>query len=320
MWRMVAGTALVCILLAGGAVVAAEAVSPPLVLKTEAGWVDVFRPDGSFLQSLPIEGDESDEDNRDFFTFVKDMDFDGFPDVGILFSQGQKAYYDAWLWRPDAEAFVGYEEMREIPSPRFDSESKRVTSHALVGRGSEKTILAWVNGMLAPLERTTQCLNGDSGSVVIGRYLRGVDGELRLVSEETRRPMEEEACGDGGEVTPAHGSLHGNATGVQGCYALKSDTLDGYMTVREDDEENVHAVHIFAIRKDGANNTGEVDGIGKLVGNTIAIKYGGDDPDAIIDVIFTGETAKVVTSEEFRGSGWLGAGVILDGEYTRERK
>jgi hypothetical protein len=605
MWKMAAGTALACILLAGGAVVAAEAVSPPLVLKMEAGWVDVFRPAGSFLQSLPIEGDEPDEDNRDFFTFIEDMDFDGFPDVGILFSQGQKIYYDAWLWRPDAEAFVGYEEMREIPSPRFDSESKRVTSYALVGRGSEKTILAWVNGKLAPFERTTQCLDGDSGSIVISRYLRGVDGELRLVHEETRKPTEEEACGDnamddaryppelsglnlflgspadmldvavlpngewwlrsadmdrtllfesrrmpplrhehekeaaerlirtewpqareiaispfpalaerlaypalkaeflngenedarrfvaalvladewnfwfvleasvdaqldcganaeaaagsedlrkdmerlllgikaidpadgdflpsfgipvyfdaigsplrisvmdalvrikkvvtpentpgidaeriayrfdgpgaivgrpvlffsfgagnrdkfaaerrlavdlegmvyemdvlaggeyrrweangtlwrsehaGGEVTPAHDGLHGNAIGVQGCYTLKSDTLDGYMTVREGDKENVHAVHIFAIQKDGANNTGEVDGGGKLVGNTIAIKYGGDDPDATIDVIFTGETAKVVTSEEFRGSGWLGAGILLDGEYTRERK
>lgn len=315
MWRMTAGTALVCILLAGGAVVAAEAVSPPLVLKTEAGWVDVFRPDGSFLQSLPIEGDEPDEDNRDFFTFIEDMDFDGFPDVGILFSQGQKICYDAWLWRSDAEAFVGYEEMREIPSPRFDSEGKRVTSHALVGRGSEKTILAWVNGRLAPFERTTQYLNGDSGSIVISRYLRGVDGGLRLVHEETREPTEEEACGD-----DVHDSLRGNATGVQGCYTLKSDALDGCMTVREGDEENFHAIHIFAVQKDGANNAGEVNGGGKLVGNAIAVRYGGDDPDATIDVIFNGETAKVVTSDAFKGSGWLGAGVVLDGEYAREGK
>jgi hypothetical protein len=201
---MLAGAAFVCLFLIGHSVMAADEEvvggTIPFALKVEAGSVDVHRPDGALLQSLPYGGDEPDEDNRDFFTFVEDMDFDGFPDVGILFSQGQKIYYDAWLWRSDAEAFVWYEDMRDIPSPRFDSESKKVTSFAQVGRGFEKTVLAWENGKLVPFERTMQCLDGDSGNIVISRYLRGADGELRLVNEETRQPTEDayedDAMGD----------------------------------------------------------------------------------------------------------------------------
>ena len=39
-----------------------------------------------------------------------------------------------------------------------------------------------------------------------------------------------------------------------------------------------------------------------------------------VAVIFDGETAKVVTSDAFKGRGWLGAGVVLDGAYAREGK
>lgn len=662
--------------------------TPPFVLKMGTGSVDVHRLDGSFLQSLPYDGDGPDEDNRDFFTFVEDMDFDGFPDVGVLFSQGQKILYDAWLWRQDAGSFVKCEEMRDIPSPRFDPVTKRVTSFEQAGLGSAKTILAWESGKLVALEKTVRYPDGDSGDIVISRYLRGSDGELRLVHEETRRPADGDACeddamddayyrpdlsglnlfldppadtldvavlpngewwlwrgfpdrtlliesrrmpaldyekaaaerlvltewplareitvspfpalgekltypvfkaefltgenedtrqfvaalifadewsfwfvldapadaqlghpdadadaaagnerlredmekllldieavdpvdgdflpsfgipvylagadspsrirvmdalirikkvvvpedspwlGDGriayrydgpgtvagkpallfsfgadsrekftaerhfavdvkgrvyemdilaggeywqwedrgtpwwgeyvdGEKTlsigdyregpfgmyfvcsfsvdgvelagltvPARGRnasgdgfvfqlagddsavtvtldadwkesapgeaakklagryvrqlerepvdhLHGNSTDVHGHYTLKSDAFDGYMTVERTDKESFYAVRIFAIQKSGANNSGEVDGSGKLAGNTISIEYGGDDPDATIDVIFDGETAKVATSENFQGSGWLGAGVVLDGEYVREKR
>ncbi|MDR1611899.1 MAG: hypothetical protein LBT97_03840 [Planctomycetota bacterium] len=657
----------------------------PFVLKIGATSVDVYRPDGSLLQALPCGGDEPDDDNRDFFAFVEDMDFDGFPDVGVLFSQGQKILYDAWRWRPEAGAFVRYEGMRDIPSPRFDPESKRVTSFELAGRGEAKTIFAWENGELVPLEQTVQYLDDDGGKIVISRYARGADGELRLVGEERRRVEEMGDCEDdvlddasyrpdlpglnlflnppadpldvavlpngewwlwradedrtlfiesrrlpaldyekeaaerlvrtgwpmareiavapfsalaekitypafkaeflvgenedtrqfvaalvfteewsfwfvlyasadellgppdagadadavvgnerlrkymekllldidavdpaGGDFLPSFGipvymtgadstlrisvmdalirikkvagpedspwlgeggiayrydgpgsaagkpallfsfgadsrekftaerryavddaglvyemdvlaggeywqledappswwgeytagekalyignyregpygmyficsfsvggieqadltvpargrtasgyglvfQLAGDDSEVtvsldedwgemdlgeaakmlvgnyvraesagpeltyEGYYTLKSDAFDGYLTVEQTGGENFYAVHIFAIQKGGANNSGEVDGGGKLVGNKILVEYGGGipDPDATVEVIFDGETAKVATSEAFKGSGWLGAGVVLDGEYAREKK
>lgn len=189
MWRVMAGAALVCVLLVGGAAVAAEAESngapSPLVLKTEAGKVDVYRLDGSFLQSLPYEGDEPDDDNRDHFTMVKDMNFDGFPDVGVLFWEGARIHYDAWLWQPDTGAFIQYAPMRDMPNPAFDAETKQVTSFELCcGTGSAKTVFAWENGTLIALERVERVPDEDNGTMTVSRYARGAHGALQLVEEE----------------------------------------------------------------------------------------------------------------------------------------
>ena len=197
MWRMLAGTALACVLFLGGAVMAAEAesndVPPPFVLKTEAGRVDVYRPNGSLLQSLPYEGDEPDDDNRDHFTMVRDMNFDGFPDVGVLFWEGARIQYDAWLWRPESGAFVQYEAMRDIPNPGFDAEARQVTSFELCcGTGSAETVFAWENGALVALRRVERVPDEASGSITVSRYARGADGELQLVEEEITGPEKTE--------------------------------------------------------------------------------------------------------------------------------
>jgi hypothetical protein len=190
---MLTGAALACVLLVGGAAAAVEAkandVPSPLVLKTEAGRVDVFRPDGSFLQSLPIEGDEPNDDNRDHFTLVEDMNFDGFPDVGVLFWEGARIHYDAWLWRPDAEAFIQYMPMRDIPNPGFDAEAKRVTSFELCcGTGLAESVFAWEDGALVELEWVERVPDDDGGAIAVSRYARGADGALQLVEEKINGP------------------------------------------------------------------------------------------------------------------------------------
>jgi hypothetical protein len=50
------------------------------------------------------------------------------------------------------------------------------------------------------------------------------------------------------------------------------------------------------------------------------VEFGADDPTSTVDVTFDGETAKAATSQAFKESGWRGNGVVLDGEYTREKK
>ena len=197
MWRVMAGTALACALFINGVAVAAEtesnSVPSPLVLKTEAGRVDVYRPDGSFLQSLPYEGDEPDDDNRDHFTFVEDMNFDGFPDVGVLFWEGARIHYDAWLWQPDMEALVQYAPMRDLPNPGFDANAKLVRSfEPCCGTGMVKSVFAWENGTLVELERMERIPDEDSGTTTVSRYARGDDGVLQLVEEEIIRPEETE--------------------------------------------------------------------------------------------------------------------------------
>ena len=228
MWGKWPRTLLLCLLLIGRAAVAAEresaGVTLNLALKTEAGSVDVYLPDGRLLQSLPYDGDDPDEENRNYFAFVKDMDFDGFPDVGILFSQGTNIYYDAWLWRPDAGAFVKYKGMREIPSPDFDPETKRVTSFEHGSAVSYvKTILAWENGKLIKLEQMVQYADDDGKSVVIDRYARGADGELQLLGTETRRPEEMDGCGDD-TADPAF--CQPDLSGLNFFLDLRADMLD----------------------------------------------------------------------------------------------
>jgi hypothetical protein len=110
-----------------------------------------------------------------------------------------------------------------------------------------------------------------------------------------------------------------NATGVQGYYKLKSDAFDGYMTVKQGDEENFYGVYLYAIQKGNAENSGEVDGVGKIEGKKILVDFGGEEGQTVT-VNFDGETATVETSKEFKDSGWLGNGVVLDGKYVREKK
>lgn len=117
--------------------------------------------------------------------------------------------------------------------------------------------------------------------------------------------------------------LRKNAEGVQGLYRFQSEGYDGYLTVQAADDPGVWAVEISAIMTGDSENSGEVQGLGRLDGNRMAVNYGDDEAEKdgrTVDITFDGETARVATSEGFKRSGWLGHNVVIDGDYLREKK
>lgn len=171
--------------------------TPPLRLDVGEASVDVYRADGTLLQSLPILG-EIPRESRDFAAIVEDANFDGHPDVLVLFSQGSvNLYYDWWLWRPDADAFVLREDLRDLSCPSFDGDSG--TIHVFE-RGSAVChvtgALDWLDGEPVWLTQTVVDEDDKGDGVLVRRYMRGLDGELRLVYECDAAPGSESPYGD----------------------------------------------------------------------------------------------------------------------------
>ncbi len=189
---------------------AEEKEAQPFTLKAGNGTVDVFRPDGSLLQSLPSGGRLREDSDPDSFAFVQDMDFDGSPDVGIFSTQGaQNIFYDCWLWREDAGAFVQYEGFSDVSSPGFDTERKRVTSFTHSSATDNVTAeYAWVDGRLVLMEETVQEYSWEGELFRILRHARGDDGEIRLIEEKTLSPGEMDALRNDSEETAELGIPH----------------------------------------------------------------------------------------------------------------
>lgn len=112
--------------------------------------------------------------------------------------------------------------------------------------------------------------------------------------------------------------LRKNAEDAQGFYWLKSDVFEGYLTLEKGEEENVYAVDISVMMKNEPHNSGDFSGIGKLSGSKMSV-LDSEDTD-VITIDFDGETAILTSTGEFKKSSELGEGVILDGEYLREKK
>jgi hypothetical protein len=153
--------------------------------------VEVSDRNGRLIQSLPFAGEGVNDGNREYFAIVEDMNFDGFPDVRILFSQGNvNIYYDWWLWDREANTFIWYEEGQNFSAPVFEQASKRISVYERASAyNSMQGELEWQNGHLIWLvwcEKTVVDDAGDGKHVIVSRYLRDPDGELRLVEEKTR--------------------------------------------------------------------------------------------------------------------------------------
>jgi hypothetical protein len=115
-----------------------------------------------------------------------------------------------------------------------------------------------------------------------------------------------------------HDWLRKNAEDAQGFYRLKSASLEGYLTLEKGDEDGVYAVVFDVVMKNDAQNSGSFEGPGKLSGSKMTAPH--DDDENAVSITFDGETAIVETSRSFKESGWLGAGVTIDGEYVREKR
>lgn len=178
--------------------------------------VDVFDSQGKLLQSLPRGGEPPTEDNHDYFTFIEDMNFDGYPDIGILFSQGlRNIYYDCWLWQPDAKKFVKYEDMSDMANLGFIPGVKKVYSYTHVSAAfNGKTEYVWENGRLAAVSQDIQEYSDDGKTIIVRRYDRDAGGKLRLTSESILPPEEVERI-HGREREDADRESETDASGLQ---------------------------------------------------------------------------------------------------------
>lgn len=203
---------------AAGGALGAEMVAP-LRLRFVDDMVEVRDANGRFMQAIPHEGELPDQENGDIFTFVADLDFDGFPDVGVLSSRGMyNLFYDCWLWRPDRGRFEKHDELTDLPNLRVLPERKRLLScmHgcAVSHLAAE---YAWENGRLTVTAQTEQDYAKDGKGVVVRRYERGEGEELRLVSERALTagaPDGKKPAADGLNLFP--GDLPGDARLVEG--------------------------------------------------------------------------------------------------------
>lgn len=175
---------LLCCLLIAVPASAAELIVP-LSLRHMPEGVDVLDANGRLLQTLPCQGEDPDADNEAFFSFVADMDFDGFPDVGVLNEKGMNnVFYDAWLWRPAEGRFEPFEDFSLLPNPRFLPADKRVLScmHGCAVNHLKAEHI-WEDGTLKMFLEVKQEYSEDGTDTLARVYERGADGEMRMTSE-----------------------------------------------------------------------------------------------------------------------------------------
>jgi hypothetical protein len=65
--------------------------------------------------------------------------------------------------------------------------------------------------------------------------------------------------------------LRKNPKGIQWYYRLKSSEADGYVTIMESDEKDVYCVYFCVTMKETPDLAGELDGMGKLEGNSMTV-------------------------------------------------
>lgn len=113
--------------------------------------------------------------------------------------------------------------------------------------------------------------------------------------------------------------LKRNAEGVLGFYRLKSGDAEGYLTVEESDEEGLYAVYATKTAKGDRDKTADLRNFGKLEGNKMTV---GDEEEEeyVLTVVFDGETAIVKGLPGQKDDFLADFGILLDGEYVREKK
>lgn len=113
--------------------------------------------------------------------------------------------------------------------------------------------------------------------------------------------------------------LRKNPKGIQGYYRLKSSEADGYVTIMESDEKDVYSVYFLVAMKETPDLPGELDGMGKLEGNSMIVDDLRND-EVSVKLVFDGEAA-VLTSPEKEKSAFIEEyGASFEGKYVRETK
>lgn len=116
-----------------------------------------------------------------------------------------------------------------------------------------------------------------------------------------------------------HDWLRKHPVGIQGFYRLKGTDSAGYMTVQQGDAPNTYAVRVQVALTSPPYDSGELEGEGSLVNSKMVVTDMNDD-QAKLSITFSSDVAKISTTTAFKASGFTGDGVVLDGEYGREKK
>lgn len=94
----------------------------------------------------------------------EDVNFDGYTDFYLLYSQGNmNAYYFFWIWNMQDRTFEYYLPLSSVPSPEIDKERKLITSSDQTDFDTIITTdYVWQNGNIVPVghgERTVTPAN-----------------------------------------------------------------------------------------------------------------------------------------------------------------
>jgi hypothetical protein len=159
----------------------------PRTLELTGREVIVRAPGGAAIQRIPFDPGELTDFNRAFFMTTPDINFDGWPDLLLIASQGlQNIYYDGWLWDPEVGRYVYVPAVRELSSPVFDPKTRRVTTYEH-GSATDHVsgVWEWIDGRLTEIERTEQTYDEETGLFTIRTYRLNPDGELTLAETRT---------------------------------------------------------------------------------------------------------------------------------------
>ena len=167
---------------------AAEATRPePRTLTLTADAVIVRAPDGEEIQRIPFDPDALTDLNREYFLTTPDINFDGYPDLLLIYSQGvQNIYYDGWIWNPETERYVYVPQFRMLASPTFDENARLIRTYEH-GSATDHVdgVWAWRDGQLIEITRQEQTYDINTNLFTLRTYELQEDGQLALVREET---------------------------------------------------------------------------------------------------------------------------------------
>ena len=155
------------------------------------------RLDGQEIQSIPFDPAALTRENRAYFIATPDINFDGYPDLTLIRSQGlQNIYYDGWLWVPAEQRFVRDPAIEGLSSPVFDEKDKRIRTYEH-GSATDHVSAeyAYLDGTLTEIWRQEQSYDVERNLFTLRTY-RLKDGRLMLTDEERLTPEQLEARDD----------------------------------------------------------------------------------------------------------------------------
>jgi hypothetical protein len=166
---------------------AAQPNEEPRTLTLTADAVIVRAPDGTEIQRIPFDPDALTDLNRDYFMTTPDINFDGYPDLLLIYSQGaQNIYYDGWIWNPETGRYDYVPQFRTLASPTFDESARLIRTYEH-GSATDHVdgVWTWRDGQLIEITRQEQTYDINTNLFTLRTYELQDDGQLALVREET---------------------------------------------------------------------------------------------------------------------------------------